>query len=314
MFSLPMNVQRSIIINKPIADIFSILTDFHSWQHWSPWLCQEPDCPIKFSGEAGVIGHSQAWDGERIGAGKMVISSFAEPTRIEYELTFLKPWKSTSKVIFELAEENQNTNVTWHMQGSIPLFLFFMRKTMTAMIGSDYDRGLSMLKAFAETGVVNSKLEVVGEVSRQGFSYVGHRKSCTIEEIGPQMEKDFSNLHALLEEGKLPAADFCFSFYHNFDFVERRCEYTAGVAYHTPPSQSIAELDSGNISPHKALQLNHIGAYDYLANGWSTLYGLLRAKKRKASKTVPMYEIYKNFPGEVDDAELTTELFMPIRH
>ena len=55
----------------------------------------------------------------------MRIASLEAPTRIDYDLTFLKPWKSKSTVAFVLSAAGSNTRVTWRMKGALPVFLFF---------------------------------------------------------------------------------------------------------------------------------------------------------------------------------------------
>ena len=39
------------------------------------------------------------------------------------------------------------------MEGTLPIFLFFMKKKMSAMVGSDYERGLAMLKELLEADI-----------------------------------------------------------------------------------------------------------------------------------------------------------------
>ena len=313
MFTIPFNVQREVTISKPVEEVFAIIADFNSWRLWSPWLCQEPECPVAIQGEPGHEGHAQTWDGTRIGSGEMMLMSIESPRHLKYKITFLKPWKSQSKVNFEFSGEGDNTKVIWSMQGTLPIFMFFMRKMMTALVGSDYERGLAMLKEFAEAGEVPSKVNVLDEAECEGFYYLGKRRNCSLKDVGSSMEKDFVELHALIEKEDLPKPDLSFSFYHEYDMIKQRCEYTTGFGYTSKPAvEQEDDLESGKIEKHKALRVDHLGAYRHLGNGWSTSHGLLRAKKQKASKSIPMYEIYENFPGEVDEKDILTKIHIPI--
>ncbi len=313
MFTLPLTIERSITISKPIDEIFAVISDFNTWRSWSPWLCQEPECPVNINGEPGQVGHTQSWDGARIGAGEMELTSSESPKRLEYKLIFLKPWKSHSKVVFELVAEGGDTKVSWYMWGSLPIFLFFMRKMMTALVGSDYDRGLAMLKEFTETGEVPSKVNVIGEETCDGFYYMGKRRSCHLTDVGPTMVEDFTDLNALIEKGDIPKPDLAVSFYHQYDMTRQRCEYTSGFGYETKPGvQNINDLESGHIEEHRALRVDHLGPYRHLGNGWSTAHGLLRASKKKPSKSIPMYEIYGNLPDEVAEKDILTKIHMPV--
>ncbi len=169
MFSIPFNIEKSIEINKSKTEVFQFLGNFMNWPNWSPWLSQEPDCDFSVEGNPGAISHKQSWSGAYIGAGNMVINEVKENQFIGYDLEFLKPWKSKSKVEFVLTEGKgpESTLVTWKMIGSLPFFMFFFKKMMHALVGNDYDRGLSMLKEHLETGQVNSKVIKVGLVDQK---------------------------------------------------------------------------------------------------------------------------------------------------
>jgi len=82
------HVEKSITINAGAEKVKSIITEFNHWKHWSPWLILEPECKVTVSAN----GKMQEWDGQRIGAGNMKILS-EEDSVINYDLTFLKPWK-----------------------------------------------------------------------------------------------------------------------------------------------------------------------------------------------------------------------------
>ena len=82
-----------------------------------------------------------------IGSGGMTVTGEIENQRIDCDLQFLKPWKSQADVAFILEEKDGATHLTWNMESSLPFFLFMMKDMMTAMIGSDYERGLSMMKS-----------------------------------------------------------------------------------------------------------------------------------------------------------------------
>jgi uncharacterized protein YndB with AHSA1/START domain len=312
-----MNIERSIVIEKPIDKVFYVISDFNTWRAWSPWLCQEPECPVNIEGDAGQLGHTQRWEGQRIGSGEMAVSSVNTPHRIEYQLTFLKPWKSQNKVAFNMATQNNGTNngtkVTWYMRGTMPVFLFFMRKMMSALVGSDYERGLSMLKEYLETGEVPSRIDIPGEIAVEEFYYVGKRRSCGLNQVGPAMEEDFSALKSAAKKGDLPPPDFAFSFYHNYDMVNKQCEYTSGFGYKTPVTAQTDNVVSGHVEQHQALRVDHKGPYRHLGNAWTAAQGLLRYSKKKPSKNVPMYEIYGNFPGEVEDKDILTKIHIPLR-
>ena len=289
MFSIKFDVERSITINQPVETVFKTVSDFNTWRIWSPWLCQEPECPVDISGAAGKTEHEQEWNGKRIGSGKMKIVQLFQNERIDYDLFFITPWKSHSKVVFIFKEMNGGTEVSWSMRGSLPFFLFFMKKMMSAWVGCDYDRGLAMLKEFLETGSVLSRVEVKGAIDRRGFSYIGQEKECSIDEVGSSMEEVFTALQKASESGELPKPDLSLSFYNKYDLVQRRCQYISAYGYFQRPEVSVAnKYIQGEIADHRAFCVNHFGPYHHLGNGWATAMGwslLSRAPVTAALRT-----------------------------
>lgn len=310
MFSLPLNVARSITINKPRSELATFIGDFTNWPKWSPWLCQEPTCPVTFDGQSGSRGHQQAWDGKLIGAGKMTIAEVSDD-RIDYDLEFLKPWKSKSKVAFVLKEIGAtSTEVHWTMQGSMPIFLFFMRKMMLGFIGMDYERGLSMMKEVLETGSLPMRLAVLEQPEqREPFHWVGIRRECAIAEMPDFMKKDFTSLFTALQDAKLPPNQGAISFYHSYDPVKGRTEYTAAFTYSQPvPS---AGFQSGSVPGHNAKIVDLVGPYRFLGNAWAAAGTLQR--QVKSNRSIDMHEEYLNMPGQVPDADLHTRIIVPVR-
>lgn len=314
MLSIKFNLHRSTTIKKPIDTVYNTVSDFSTWNNWSPWLCQEPECPVDISGIPGKVGHEQAWKGKRIGSGRMKIFQQITNERIDYDLFFITPWKSHSKVSFLFKEIDDGTLVKWSMEGTLPFFLFFMKKMMSAWVGSDYERGLSMLKEYIETGEVLSKVEVNDIVERNGFSYIGQKRECSIDEVGPSMDEVFTNLQKESERRKFPKPDFTLSFYHKYDLTRRYCKYTSGYGYFQTPTLSLQNgYVQGEIHKHRALNVNHIGPYRHLGNAWSTTMGCQRNDKLKVDKKIPMYEIYETMPGEVNEKDIKTLIYLPVK-
>ncbi|MEP1096420.1 MAG: SRPBCC family protein [Cyclobacteriaceae bacterium] len=190
-----MNIARSILIGAPAEKVYSILRNFDQWRPWSPWLITEPEAKMTIAEDR----RSYEWEGHRTGSGNMNLMDESENEVLSMQLNFIKPWKSTAKVRFELKPEGEGTKVIWSMDSGLPFFMFWMTKMMTALISSDYDRGLSMLKEYVETGSVSSKLDFKGISNFEGCRYVGIRSSCDIDKLGDQMKSDFGKLKTYLE-------------------------------------------------------------------------------------------------------------------
>lgn len=146
-------VERSATIDAPQARIYDQVADFHNWTSWSPWEDVDPELKRTYSGAASGTGAVYAWSGNRkAGQGRMTITDAAEPSRVQIDLVFEKPFKARSDTVFRILPEGPGSRVTWTMTGKKTLMTKVMGlfKSMDAMIGPDFEKGLSRLKAVCE--------------------------------------------------------------------------------------------------------------------------------------------------------------------
>jgi hypothetical protein len=151
------HVSRSIEIASSPEEVFAYLEDFKKWPQWSPWLILEPDCTLDFSDD----GSTYTWEGNLIGSGEIERSTLHSPVSMTCELRTAKPWKSNSTVGFSVKKSENGSLVSWTMDGSVPLPLFWMKPMIQGLVGMDYVRGLHMLKDLCETGKVPSSMRTI---------------------------------------------------------------------------------------------------------------------------------------------------------
>jgi DNA gyrase inhibitor GyrI len=304
-------VTHSVNINKNKTDVKTILSDFREMAKWSPWLVLEPNATLNYSENQSQVGATQSWVGELIGKGSMELTSIEDST-LHYDLRFEKPFKSTAKVRFELSEEEEQTSVTWVMDGKLPWYLFFLTKVMKVFIGMDYERGLTMLKEYAETGEVTSKLEMIGEGELQEIYYMGLEGESAISEIGEVMQKDFDTLGAYVEEHNLSKDAKVFAIYNTFDFMKGRTSFVSCVSiekdYEVP-----APCVKGKVEHSNVFNIRHTGKYQHLGNAWSLLMNHTRFNKMSIQTKPFGYEFYLNSPHETPEEELITDVMVRLK-
>ena len=304
-------VERNIEINAPAEKVRPAISDLKQWGCWSPWLCMEPEARLSYWGNSGKVGHGHSWEGTLVGAGQLEISAINERT-YDFDLTFLKPFKSTAQVQMVIEEANDNaTNVTWKMDSSLPFFMFFMVKTMKAMIGNDYMRGLNMMKEYVETGAVASNTKIAGKTEVTSFHYVGEADKCSMTKLSESMQ---STMPAAFQKAKDMGLDISGppgAMYHKVDLVEQHCHYSAFSQ--VSPSESKDQNAIGQVVDCDAIKVIHTGSYAHLGNAWSAAYAYLRYHKLKAHSTQPAFELYVNDPAQTPAESLITEIYVPIR-
>jgi uncharacterized protein YndB with AHSA1/START domain len=148
-------VERSASIAAEPRRIYDQLVDFHSWTAWSPWEDLDPNQERTFSGQDSGPGAVYAWSGNRkAGQGRMEITRVEEPTEVEIDLQFDKPFKSRNTIEFFLTPESSDrTRVRWVMTGPKTLMTKVMGvfTSMDKMVGPDFEKGLARLKDVVET-------------------------------------------------------------------------------------------------------------------------------------------------------------------
>lgn len=147
-------VQRSATINAPRQAIFDRIAHFKRWPEWSPWEDLDPNMKQNYTGAPdGQVGSEYSWKGNRkAGEGSMKITSVDAPNKIHADLHFLKPFKSESKLDWDLKPAGDGTSVTWTMVANHNLMTRVMNAfgLMEKMVGKDFDKGLNKLKSLSE--------------------------------------------------------------------------------------------------------------------------------------------------------------------
>ncbi len=146
-------IERTATIQAPAATIYALVADFHHWGRWSPWEDIDPQMQRTFSGAESGAGAIYEWSGNRkAGSGRMEITEADEPAVVTIDLQFLKPFKAHNTTTFTLAPDGDATAVSWTMTGPKTFMTKVMGifKSMDAMVGPDFEKGLAQLQAAAE--------------------------------------------------------------------------------------------------------------------------------------------------------------------
>ena len=107
-----------------------------------------------FSGTDGEVGAINRWKGKKeVGEGEQEITHIEEGSRIDSELRFLKPFKSTSDAYITTKEVDKDmTKVVWGFSGEnkFPMSIMMLFMNMDKAIGKDFEEGLNSLKQILE--------------------------------------------------------------------------------------------------------------------------------------------------------------------
>ena len=145
-------VARSVAIAAGPEAVFPYVNSLKATAEWSPWLEIDPDVKTTYSGPDDGVESEMEWasDHPNVGNGAQEIMASVENERVETSLDFGE--MGTAKAAFILAGSGSTTEVTWTLiadMGSNPVGRW-MGLMMDGMVGADYEKGLSNLKALVE--------------------------------------------------------------------------------------------------------------------------------------------------------------------
>ncbi|GGD43541.1 SRPBCC family protein [Pseudoxanthomonas indica] len=143
-------VERSVLIERPTAEVFATLNSFRRFNEWSPWFGADPQAKYEYTGPAEGVGAGMQWSGNRaVGSGSQKILESQPNQKIVVALDF---GGSAATATYLLSPEGSGTRVTWRFEtrhGYNPLNRW-MGLLFEKMIGGDFERGLGSLKHLLE--------------------------------------------------------------------------------------------------------------------------------------------------------------------
>ena len=308
-----LNIEKSVFIQASPERVFELVADYRTWTTWSPWLIAEPDAKVTVSTESASVGSTYAWHGQVTGQGELEHKKLIAGQLVEDELRFLKPMKSTCKTSFKLNREGSGTRLVWDMEGSMPWFLFWIIPMMRTFIGMDYQRGLNMIKEYVETGAIASNTIVHGKEQVGPIRMAGIAGKCSIDDVSESMDRAFEQARKEFQKEGLSIDKGMISVYTKFRIKEAGFDYISGFMIDEStvlPASSPLKIWALPASP--AFRVEHIGAYRHLGNGWSVANQLCRHKKFKQQR-IGTYEIYRTLPSEVQERDIKTDIYLPLR-
>jgi len=145
------NIEKSIIINKPVREVMKRVGDLNDYARWNPWQQADPSSIKTITGTPHTPGHKYAWEGRKTGVGSLTLNDLDEK-HIHFDLEFFKPWKSKAKDnwLFEPWGDAE-TKVTWQNSGELPWPIArLMGPMINKNLNHQFETGLNNLKKLCE--------------------------------------------------------------------------------------------------------------------------------------------------------------------
>jgi uncharacterized protein YndB with AHSA1/START domain len=146
-------VNREIIINAPRQKVFDFLKLLKNQELFNKWAtADKKNRKEEFKGTDGTVGFIYSWSGNKsAGQGEKEIKNIIEGKRIETEIRFVKPMKTSATIIMETESISDNqTKVSWSNAGTLKYPVNIMIPMLEKALPKDMDSSLSTLKTILE--------------------------------------------------------------------------------------------------------------------------------------------------------------------
>jgi hypothetical protein len=145
-------VKREIIINAPREKVFDYVKLLKNQDAFNKHAMAGPEREKEFKGTDGTVGYIYSWKGNKdAGEGEKEIMNIIEGKKIETEIRFIKPMKTTASIIMETEPVSDvQTKVSWSNAGTLKYPINIMIPMLERMLPKDMDASLLNLKNILE--------------------------------------------------------------------------------------------------------------------------------------------------------------------
>jgi len=146
-------VRREIIINAPLQKVFDFLRLLKNQDQFNKWAtADKKNRKEEFKGIDGTVGFIYSWSGDKsAGQGEKEIKNIIEGKRIETEIRFVKPMRTSATIIMETESlPGDQTKVSWSNAGTLKYPVNILIPLLEKSVAKGMDASLSTLKDILE--------------------------------------------------------------------------------------------------------------------------------------------------------------------
>ena len=319
-FMLPrhVRVERSATIAASPATVFTVLNSFKLFNRWSPWFELDPEAKYTYEGPAAGAGAKLSWVGnpKALGSGSQVITASKPYERIEADVDFGQGG-APAKQTYALTTEGTGTRVSWSMDvdlGMNPIARYF-GLGFDGMIGRDFDKGLALLKTFAEglpKGDFAGLAIETASVQPATVAYVPTSSSRDDAAVAAAIAKAYGEVGAFLKANGLKMAGAPIT----IDAGQSASGYLfdAAVPVDGVPAKPIppdSRVQMKQTYGGKVLMVALRGPYRQIPATYEKIVAYIAAHGIETNGNP--WDEFANDPTTVKEAEILTNIYFPIK-
>ena len=308
-----MKTSASVEINLPTSQVFYSVATFQNRQKWDPWLAEDPEAEVTITSEPGFIGSEYAWEGDKLGKGKMKVDSVVPGKFVKSYLWFNTEKDKPAVVNWDFTDSDGRTVALWSISvESKNPFMKLMNQLYKGATTRSFETGLGNLKAYLEEhGVEMSQLSNIEVKDFPPINAIIAEGQGTTEEIPDLMGRLFGLIMEAVSSQSLQPAGPPFSYYYDYNQATGVTKVKAGIPIGSP-GISMGEIKAVEFEGFKGISGIHTGSYDNFEASYNEL--MEEAEKRGYEITWESWEFYYSDPStEPDESKWKTEIVFPVK-
>jgi len=311
-------VERTTVIAAPRATVFTVLNSFKHFNKWSPWFELDPEAKYTYEGPGAGVGAKLLWAGnpKTLGSGSQVITASKPYERIEADVDFGQGG-SPAKQVYALAADGAGTKLSWSIDvdlGMNPIARYF-GLGFDGMIGRDFDKGLALLKTFAEglpKGDFAGLAIETASVQPATVAYVPTSSSRDDAAVAAAIAKAYGEVGAFLKTSGLKMAGAPIT----IDAGQSASGYLfdAAVPVDGVPAKPIppdSRVQMKQTYGGKVLKVALRGPYSQITATYEKIVAYIAAHGIETNGNP--WDEFANDPTTVKESEILTNIYFPIK-
>lgn len=312
-------MDRSIVIERPVSTVFTLLDSFNSFPDWSPWLARDPGAVYEITGPESGMGARISWSGDprRVGNGWQEITQSSPWSLIRLKLYIDQ--QGAADTYFQFEPTAAGTILTWGFDADLAedqgffggLLARYFGLFFNQWIGQDYEEGLDRLKQYAEslpaTDFSGLEVEMVNAESMD-ILYVAAQSSMEPGDIAASLATAYQEITAFMAVNNIDLLAQPMAITRAWD--EKAYEFDAAIPVAPTQAEPSGNVRLGKSPSGPAVRVVHKGSYDRMTPSYEKLAAYMAAHGLKEGKV--SWEHYISDPGQTVAEERITHIYFLI--
>jgi effector-binding domain-containing protein len=313
------NVERSILINRPASTVFVLLNSFRTFSAWSPLAVRDPDAEYVLSGPAAGAGARLDWRGDprQVGNGWQEIIESVPFKRINVQLDFENQGRAVS--YFNIEDRLTHVRLTWGFEADLVeghgffggLLARYFGLFFDQWIGTDYEQGLANLKAYAESLPATDFAGLDAEILRVDpvdILYIPTSDRPVQGDVGASLAAAYQEISAFMQENSIEMLSAPIAITRSWD--AHNYQIDAAIPVVSADIALSGNLRAGRSPSGTAVRVVHQGPYENMGSSYEQLSAYMAVNGLEEGRV--SWEQYVSDPARTPPSELITHIYFLI--